>query len=1111
MIFFSHQKGVIKRRKLFQLLISMKLILMLLVLFNMQAYSMVHAQNKVSLKLKAVSIAELLIQLESQTDYRFVFNQNKILENSMVSVVAEGESITKILDKVLSKKGISYTVLENKLIVINDPTKQQDITGTVKDENNEPLPGVSVRVKGVNRGAVTDANGRYQVPVASGEVLVITYIGYETVEILYNGQTTLNTVLKPAANGLDEVVVVGYGTQKKVNLTGSVSTIKQEDISRQPVGQASQALQGLSPGLTVTTSSGQPGRDQGALRVRGLGTLNDNSPLVLIDGVRYDNTISLNDIDANDIESVSILKDAAAASIYGVRAANGVILVTTKRGIANTPQINYSNYFGWQEAIRTPDFVGAQDYMRLVNRMYTNFGGTAQFSQERIDAYNDPNRDPIQYPDNNWYKDVLSGSGFQQQHSISLAGGSEKTKYRFSGNYFDQEGLVKSMDFNRLTLRLNTDFKISDKLDFNADLSARIANRNEPQAPSGDASWFQFGQAFLVTPIESSKDANGNWRALRGENNMLRLQEEGGLYSLKDQLYTSNLRLNYRPLEGLTLSAIASNNMQTMYNSQHTKQFTYVNLDAPIGRNDIRKIYTGYSNENYQGLINYEKTFNKHYIKVLGGASYLDQYTDNLSGMRLNLPNADLSQIDAGAEDGQVAEGNAEQYTLISYFGRINYVFNDKYLFEANIRRDGSSRFSDGQRWGWFPSASAGWRISEEAFMKGISFIQDLKFRASYGILGNDALGGEALGITIDGNYPYQSNYFLNSYPIGGALYQTAGLRNYPNSGLTWETTDIANIGLDFTVVKKLNVTFDYFDKRTKDILFNLPIPATVGLESTVQNAVSVKNQGWELSLNYQDQIGEEFKYTVGVNLADVRNEITDLKGADLATVNSNGIGIGNFVGSPINSFYGYQVAGIFQTAEQVSQQAVVSQSVAPGDLMYQDRNNDGVFDYANDFAYLGSNMPRYNYGINLGASYKNFDFNAFFQGVAKVDVNTLNLERARDTRDGNIRSNWLDSWTPENTGAEYPRLINAGINYLPSSFWVKSGAYLRLKNVSIGYNLPKALLEKTFISRLRIFATGQNLLTFSSLPKDIDPEAPNDNRYYPQVRTVTFGLNANF
>ncbi|MGK9120922.1 TonB-dependent receptor [Olivibacter jilunii] len=1111
MIFFSHLSGVIRKRLLFQILITMKLTLILLLLVQLQAYSAVKAQSRVSLKLKSASIADLLNELETKTEFRFVFNQQAVFTKNDVTITAEQEPVVKVLDRVLAKKGISYTLLENNLIVINDPMQQQTVSGVVVDEAGNPLPGVSVRVKGINRGAVTDANGRYQVNIANGEVLVFSYVGYETTELAYTGQKELRTGLQLAAEGLDEVVVVGYGTQKKVNLTGSVATIKQEDISRQPVGQASQALQGLSAGLTVTTSSGQPGRDQGALRIRGLGTLNDNSPLVLIDGVRYDNTISLNDIDANDIESVSVLKDAAAASIYGVRAANGVILVTTKRGAANKPQVSYGNYFGWQKAIRTPDFVGAQDYMRLVNLMYTNSGGSEQFTQDRINAYNDPNRDPIAYPDNNWYQDVLSGSGFQQQHNVSLSGGSEKTKYRFSGNYFDQAGLVKSMNFDRLTLRLNTDFQISDKLDFNADLSARIANRDEPQAPSGDAAWFQFGQAYLVTPIQSSKDENGNWRALRGENNMLRLQEEGGLYSLKDQLYTSNLRLNYRPIEGMTLSAIASNNMQTMYNSQHTKQFTYVNLDAPIGRNDIRKIYTGYRNENYQALANYERTFSKHYIKLLGGASYLNQYTDNLSGMRLNLPNGNLSQIDAGAADGQVATGSAEQYTLISYFGRVNYTFNDKYLFEANIRRDGSSRFSDGERWGWFPSASAGWRISQENFMKNVSFVQDLKLRASYGILGNDALGGGALGSNIDGNYPYQSNYFLNSYPIGGVLYQTAGLRNYPNSGLTWETTNIANFGLDFTLLKKLNVTFDYFDKRTKDILFNLPIPSSVGLEPTVQNAVSVKNTGWELALNYQDQLSDEFKYSIGLNVSDVRNEITDLKGADQVTINSNNIATGNFVGRPISAFYGYQVAGIYQTAEQVAQHAVISPSVGPGDLIYEDLNNDGVFDIVNDFTYLGSNIPRYNYGINLGASYKNFDFSAFLQGVGKVDVNTLNIEKARENLDGNIRSNWLDSWTPENTDAAFPRLITSAVNYQPSSFWVKSGAYLRLKNVSIGYRLPKSILAKTFISNLRIFATGQNLLTFSSLPKDVDPEAPNDIRYYPQVRTITFGLNANF
>lgn len=1111
MIFFLHQPGVIKKRRLFQLLLMMKLTLILLLLFNLQAFSKVYSQSKISLKMKSISISELLNQLEEQSDYRFVFNQSAMLKNSKIDVSAINQPIMKVLDKALSGTGITYTLLENKLVVINNPEQQQTLTGTVTDENGEPLPGVSVRVQGANRGAVTDSNGRYQLTVSNGETLIFSYIGYETIEVPVGDQSSLTTALTLAAEGLDEVVVVGYGTQKKVNLTGSVATIKQEDISRQPVGQASQALQGLSAGLTVTTNSGQPGRDQGQLRIRGIGTLNDSSPLVLIDGVRYDNSISLNDLDANDIESVSVLKDAAAASIYGVRAANGVILVTTKRGSSDKPTINYNNYFGWQEAIRTPDFVGAQDYMRLTNLMYTNFDGAPMYSQERIDAYDDPNRDPIQYPDNNWYQDVLSGSGFQQQHSLSLAGGSEKTKYRFSGNYFDQEGLVKNMDFNRLTLRLNTDFKISDKLDFNADLSARIANRHEPQAPNGDSPWFQFGQAFLVTPIQSSKDENGNWRALRGENNMLRLQEEGGLYSLKDQLYTSNLRLNYRPVEGLTLSAIASNNMQTMYNSQHTRQFTYENMDAPIGRNEIRKIYTGYSNQNYQGLVDYEKTFDKHYFKVLGGTSYLDQRTDNLSGMRINLPNSELSQINAGGADGQIAEGMADQYTLLSYFGRINYVFNDKYLFEANIRHDGSSRFSDGQKWGWFPSASAGWRISQENFMQDVNFVQDLKLRASYGVLGNDALGDGVLGEFIDGNYPYQSNYFLNNYPIGGSLYQTAGLRNAFNTGLTWETTNVANFGVDFTLLKKLSVSFDYFDKRTKDILFNIDIPAIVGLAPTVQNIVSAKNQGWELALNYQDQVGEDFRYNVGLNLSDVRNTVTDMGGADYVSVNNNSVGIGNFVGRPIDSFYGYLVDGIFQSADQVAQHAIISQSVASGDLIYRDLNGDGVFDNTNDFTYIGSNIPRYNYGINLGARYKNFDFNAFLQGVAKVDVNTLNLERARDSYDGNIRSNWLDSWTPEHPDAAFPRLINSSINYQPSSFWIRSGAYLRLKNVSLGYNLPKQLLERSFITNLRIFATGQNLLTFSSLPKDIDPEAPNDNRYYPQVRTITFGLNANF
>jgi len=1100
MIFFLHRYGVPKRNWFIQLCMIMKSTLILLLLFNVQAFSKVYSQNKISLDLKAVGINELVNQIESKSDFRFVFNQNEKLNNKLIDISVRNESVFKILDKALLNTGLSYRVLENNLIVLKPINQQKTITGTVNDESGQPLPGVSIRVKGANRGTATDVNGHYQLEADDQDVFIFSYIGYETIEVPVAGQNTLTTVLKLAAEGLDEVVVVGYGTQKKVNLTGSVASVKSEDLARQPVGQASQALQGLSPGLTVKTSSGQPGRDQGSLNIRGVGTINDSSPLILVDGIRYDNSISLNDIDADDIESISVLKDAAAASIYGVRAANGVILVTTKRGASGKPQISYGNYFGWQDAIRIPDFVGAQQFMQLVNQLNANVGNDPVYDQTRIDAYNDPNRDPIAYPDNYWYRDILTGSGFQQKHSLSLAGGSEKTKYRFSTNYFDQDGLIQNMDFNRLTIRLNTDFKISEKLNFNADISGRLSNTEEPQGTAGSA-WFQFGQAIKINPLESAKDENGNWRALRGENNVLRLQQEGGIFGNNDRLFTSNFRLNYLPVEGLTLSAIASNNFQNQYISQHTKQFSYVNLSSPIGRNEITKTNIGYTNQNYQGLADYHKTLEDHDFKILAGASYLAQKTDSLSGTRVNIPNGDLSEINAGASEGQLVYGTAREYTLISFFGRLNYAFKDKYLLEANIRRDGSSRFSDGRRWGWFPSASVGWRISEESFMENLRFIQDLKLRASYGQLGNDAIG----------DYPYQSNYILDNYPFGNSLTQTAGLRYYPNSELTWETTNIANFGLDFTLAKKLNITFDYFDKRTNDILYALPIPKTVGLDASYQNAISVKNTGWELALNYTDEIGDDFKFNVGLNLSDVKNEITDFKGADYSQTDGNGLNRGNYTGRPIDAFYGYLVDGIYQTAQQVASSTTISGQVGPGDLIYRDINGDGVFDNVNDFSYLGSDIPRYNYGITLGASFKNFDFNAFFQGVAKVDINTLNLERAPINQDGNFRTAWLNAWTTENNTASYPRLTPYQTNYQPSAFWVRSGAYLRLKNIQLGYKLPKSILQKTFIENVRLFASAQNVFTITSLPKDIDPESPNDNRYYPQVRTITFGLNANF
>lgn len=986
--------------------------------------------------------------------------------------------------------------------VITRPfAKQQTVKGRVLSDTGSPLAGVGVVVVGSNTGTATDRNGEFSLSLSPGDMIAFNYIGYEEERVTYSGGTeALSITMRPAAEGLDEVVVVGYGTQKKVNLTGSVATIKAEDMERQPVGQASQALQGLSAGLTVTTSSGQPGKDQGTLNIRGVGTLNDNSPLILIDGVRYDNSLSLNDIDAADIENISVLKDAAAASIYGVRAANGVILVTTKRGATGKAQVNYGNYFGWQEAMRTPDFVGAQDFMRLVNQMHLNMGGAAHYTQDKINAYDDPNRDPIAYPDNYWYGDILSGSGFQQKHSVAIAGGTDKNRYRFSANYFDQDGLIQKMGFDRLTVRLNTDFKINDKLDFSADVSGRLSTTTEPQGAEG-SSWFQFGQAVKINPLESAKDEFGNWRVLRGENNVLRLQEEGGISASNDRLFSSNFRLNYRPVEGLELSAIASNNFQNEYLSNHIKEFNYVNPERKIGRSQITKTNIGYTNQNYQGLASYQRLFGEHDLKVLGGVSYLGQKTQSLEGTRFDLPNDDLEEINAGAETGQLAKGTANEYALVSFFGRVNYAFRGKYLLEANIRHDGSSRFSESGRWGWFPSASVGWRLSEEAFMQDVAFVQDLKLRASYGRLGNDAIG----------NYPYQSNYVLKSYPFGSALSPTAGLEIYPNSGLTWETTDIANVGIDATVWRKLNVTFDLFNKKTNGILLKLPIPDAVGLEASFQNAAIVKNTGWELALNYKDVIGEEFRFNVGVNVSDVINKIVDLKGTDYNSTDGNGVNRGNYVGRPIGAFYGYNVLGLYKTDKQLSSLPTLSNQVGLGDLIYQDQNGDGKFDDRNDFIYLGSDIPRFTYGVNLGANYKGFDLSAFFQGVGKVDVNTLNLERAPIYLDGNYRTQWLNAWTPENSSSDYPRLNSSAINYQPSQFWVQSASYLRMKNLQFGYKLPKHVTENSFLSSVRIFASAQNLLTWTSLPKDLDPESPSDNRYYPQVKTYTFGVNVNF
>lgn len=871
---FCKPSGYVKK-----FLLVMKLITLFLFAVFMQVSAAGFGQ-RINFTQKNASLKQVFKEINKQTGYSVFWSPELIKNLKGKDVSFINTPIDEVLDICFKNLPLSY-IIDDKNVIIKDkpaaftPIHKVTVKGKITDEKGLPIPGAGINLKGSTTGTASDTNGNYAIVVPDGGgTLVFTFVGYTTQELVINNRTQIDVSMKPDVKALSEVVVIAYGTQKKTNLTGAISSIKGDDLISKPVGQVSAALQGAASGVTVVQSGGQPGKDMATIRIRGIGTLNNNNPLVLVDGVQTD----MNNVDANDIASMSVLKDAAASSIYGVRAANGVVLITTKRGTTEKTSVSYSNYFGWQNPARLSQYVGAQKFMNLANLLYTNSGGGAVYSDAQIAQYDNPNRDLNEYPDNYWLDKVLTGSGFQQQHSVAIAGGTEKNQYRFSTNYFDQSGLVKNMDFDRLTVRLNTDSKISNKLDFSADISANISGQKEPEGTDGSA-WYQFSQAAIANPLSVDRYTDGTWATLRGDQNPVRLQQEGGLYDNKKNLFIGNFKLTYKVIDGLTISALASDNYQTTNNSANRKALDYINYgsaDKEIitkGTNSIAKEQTSYWMQNYQALVNYKKTFGKHALAFLGGASRLSEDYDYLYAYRNNITDGSLTEIDAGQSSTATNRGNSTSYLLLSYFGRFNYSYDDKYLFEANIRRDGSSRFPKGSNWGWFPSFSAGWNIAKEDFMKNTSWIQELKLRGSWGKLGNDnPLVGQSATVA---NYPYQSTFgYNNNYPFGGSLVSVAGQSQYTNSGLGWETTTMADVGLDLTVLQnKLRFTFDYYNKTTDDMLYMLKIPATVGFDPSYQNAGSMQNKGFEFSVNYSGSIGTDFKYTVGGNISDVKSK----------------------------------------------------------------------------------------------------------------------------------------------------------------------------------------------------------------------------------------------
>lgn len=1007
------------------------------------------------------------------------------------------------------------------------------IAGTVVDEAGEPIIGANISIgKNPEIIAVSDTNGFFSLKKIHGdETIKVAFLGYEPETVrLTKGKQTYRIVMKTDASQLDEVVVVGYATQKKADLTGAVSSISSRALSDRPLTNATNALAGLASGLTVTNSGGNtPGYESQSILVRGQGTLNNSAPLVVIDGMTG---IALSDINPQDIESISVLKDAASSAIYGSRAANGVILVTTRQGAERAPRITYSGNVSFETVAKRLNLVtDYADFMEIQNAGLIANGQAPRFSQGKIDDWrNDAGRNPTVYPNTDWQDHIYRNPSVVQNHNLSVTGGSKRVRYNLTFGYINNPGMIYYTDYERYQLRSNLDVNIKPWLSVGANIFGYIDKNNpssENAAAGGDVI---FGSgAFNTVPGMTLYDpATGLYGGIQNpeEENVSNFNPYRRQWFYKPEYPTktkrSVVKLNARltPLKGLTIQgSFAYNYWERNIEHHLTDRDLYrFTLDGPvlIREGTVRTYIRRYNYKNtYRSseiTAKYDFDISRLRTSVFAGMSQEYNKYDTDYYIKYDLVDPSLGAINAGMTNGSIT-GNYNEWAMRSYFGRINLNWDDRYLIEANLRADGSSKFAPGKRWGYFPSVSAAWRISQEKFMAASSsWLNQLKLRASYGSLGNNA---------TTSYYMYQSlfataNYILNGN-IAGGLAQTV----LANPELTWEKTYMTNIGLDFAMFNsRFSGTIDIYNKNTKGILISLPAPLEHGT-STVpnQNAGEVNNKGFEFDLRWNDRIGK-VSYNVGVNMGFVNNKVTRFQG-DVSSI--NGV-YKTQEGKPINQLYVITVDRIVRDQSDLDYvQSLVDrnpdyfatyQRPELGDFLYRDANGDGKLD-TNDRVEIGhGNVPRITYGANLGASWNNFDFSVLFQGVAdyKVYYNNQAFRFVTVMGQSLIKDITDNSWTPENPyNSKYPLLRNNanGKNNIASDAFVHNAAYFRCKNIQLGYTIPRDVTRKFFVENLKVYASIDNLFTITDFP-GLDPEV-GANVGYPSVRQYSIGLNISF
>ena len=1004
----------------------------------------------------------------------------------------------------------------------NEILEEKTITGTVVDEAGSPLIGATVLIKSTSIGTITDFDGKFTLSVPDDHnVLVISYTGHQTKEISIDGQSNIQVVLAEGVSQLDEIVVIGYGSKKKVNLIGSVSTVSSEDLGSQSITSAGQAIAGRVPGVQIIQGSAQPGRDNPIMQIRGVSTIrsgvdaqnDDTAPLVIVDGIQS----TLNDVHPQDIESISIIKDASSAAIYGARAGNGVILITTKRGKNAGPKISLNSYYGWQSPTYIPETLNPFEYATLRNESRTNVGRDAEYDAETLEWFRN-------YKHESWADFIYMKGAPIMNHHMSVSGGNDKVRYMVSGGYQDHEGVLVNTNSKRYNIRSNIDVTVSSKVRVGLNLAASFTDNVQPTV-----GFPNFGATMLVRNairhppfalVEGVIQPDGHYSrgtAGRPLHSGITIADAfvGGNDNEKLYRATPSLYFEYEPIKDLVLRASGSVFFESGRTSAFAAPYLVSDGTSLSPRNGIGQLTETNSNSTtnlFELTATYTKQLGKSRVSGLIGFSDQTFESDFLRARNQGYASGAVQRLDAGSISPTVF-GSGQEWALRSGFGRLGYTFDDKYLAEFNIRYDGSSRFGPNNRWGVFPSLSLGWRISEEPFMQGIEAIDNLKLRANWGQLGNQNIG----------NYRHISTIALDqAYIFNNAVAPGAAATSIANPDIQWETTTMTDIGIDLGLFdNRLSLEADYYVKITDDILLTPPVPLTLGnLNPPAQNQGKVENRGFELLVNYFGNIGSEFKYTISANWGHNDNKVLEL---DKEFISRNKII--TTVGEPISSYYGHRILGIFSSDAEAQNTDVYGvqpggAAHAAGDYIFADENGDGVVN-ADDRVIIGNTNIRNTLGASISIDYKGFDFRTMFQGVQGRDIEDGVFGTDGLRGGSNLLKRFLNRWTPENQDTRIPR-VAAGVKYNNSlfvgpalSYHVNDASYIRMKHIELGYTLPENAVDKAGFSRVRFYVAGQNLLTFTDFLEGFDPEDAlqfNDvNDSYPQAKTVSLGINLGF